>query len=363
MAKNPSGHPLQARRHRRAWRGSGGRGVGHASWRGASRVTRHALRIPRPAPRIALGARPDWTGSEYRRHRTTRSAHRTGRSAERTGGSNARSSREWDRRNARVAIGGMGRGRRASRYACPPGSSPRRYLIAARDPPSLDVSRPLPSRAPPKHAHPRPSAAAPRGRSCRVQRPRQRDRGAPPKLERDRVMSRSTAGSTSRCGGRRRCSPDSRSTSRSIGGPRPIPPKCASGIRRPRSTSAFARSSRTAPWPRRSPTAIASAPTTTSRSTSTRSTSAIARFVFIVNPLGVQADGTKSEGGGFIPGSNVMPGQNDLSADFIWQSRGHVTRLGLRGRGPHSVQQSCGIATSTCSMGTADRPPRAAQRL
>ena len=29
-------------------------------------------------------------------------------------------------------------------------------------------------------------------------------------------------------------------------------------------------------------------------------------LVFIVNPLGVQADGTKSEGGGFIPGSNVV---------------------------------------------------------
>ena len=51
-------------------------------------------------------------------------------------------------------------------------------------------------------------------------------------------------------------------------------------------------------------------------------------FVFIVNPLGVQADGTKSEGGGFIPGSNVGPGQNDLSADFIWQSRGQVTPAG-----------------------------------
>ncbi|MEP6991992.1 MAG: carbohydrate binding family 9 domain-containing protein [bacterium] len=51
-------------------------------------------------------------------------------------------------------------------------------------------------------------------------------------------------------------------------------------------------------------------------------------FVFIVNPLGIQADGTKSEGGGFIPGSNVGPGQNDLSADFNWQSRGHVTDWG-----------------------------------
>jgi uncharacterized protein DUF5916/cellulose/xylan binding protein with CBM9 domain len=51
-------------------------------------------------------------------------------------------------------------------------------------------------------------------------------------------------------------------------------------------------------------------------------------FVFIVNPLGVQADGTKNEAGGFIPGSNVMPGQNDLSADFVWQSRGRVTETG-----------------------------------
>src|SRR5215204_3551885 len=31
-------------------------------------------------------------------------------------------------------------------------------------------------------------------------------------------------------------------------------------------------------------------------------------FVFIVNPLGVQADGTKSEGGSFLPGS-AMPGE------------------------------------------------------
>ncbi len=51
-------------------------------------------------------------------------------------------------------------------------------------------------------------------------------------------------------------------------------------------------------------------------------------LVFIVNPLGVQADGTKSEGGGFIPGSNVSPGQNDLSADFTWQSKGRVTDQG-----------------------------------
>ena len=52
-------------------------------------------------------------------------------------------------------------------------------------------------------------------------------------------------------------------------------------------------------------------------------------FVFIVNPLGIQADGTKSEGGGFIPGSNVGPGQNDLSADFVWDSRGRLTAWGF----------------------------------
>ena len=51
-------------------------------------------------------------------------------------------------------------------------------------------------------------------------------------------------------------------------------------------------------------------------------------FVFIVNALGVQADGTKNETGGFIPGSNVMPGQNDLSPDFFWQSKGRLTPWG-----------------------------------
>ncbi len=51
-------------------------------------------------------------------------------------------------------------------------------------------------------------------------------------------------------------------------------------------------------------------------------------LVFIVNPLGVQADGTKSEGGGFIPGANVAPGQNDLSADSQWRSKGRVTDQG-----------------------------------
>jgi len=50
--------------------------------------------------------------------------------------------------------------------------------------------------------------------------------------------------------------------------------------------------------------------------------------VFIVNPLGIQADGTKTDGGGFIPGSNISPGQNGRSVDFIWQSRGHIETWG-----------------------------------
>ncbi len=53
-------------------------------------------------------------------------------------------------------------------------------------------------------------------------------------------------------------------------------------------------------------------------------------FVFIVNPLGIQADGTKNETGGYIPGSNIRPGQNDLSQDFLWTSKGHVTSWGYQ---------------------------------
>ncbi len=51
-------------------------------------------------------------------------------------------------------------------------------------------------------------------------------------------------------------------------------------------------------------------------------------YVFIVNPLGVQADGLKDEQGGYNPGAHVAPGQNDLTPDYIWQSKGHVTAWG-----------------------------------
>lgn len=42
-------------------------------------------------------------------------------------------------------------------------------------------------------------------------------------------------------------------------------------------------------------------------------------FAFMVNPLGVQADGMKNEG---------VYGHEDLSADFVWQSKGRVTESG-----------------------------------
>ena len=70
-------------------------------------------------------------------------------------------------------------------------------------------------------------------------------------------------------------------------------------------------------------------------------------FVFIVNPLGIQADGTKAEGGGFIPGSNVAPGQTDLSPDFQWQSRGEVNGGATRSRS--------GFRSAACAFPPADR--------
>ncbi|HEX5437838.1 MAG TPA: DUF5916 domain-containing protein [Gemmatimonadaceae bacterium] len=51
-------------------------------------------------------------------------------------------------------------------------------------------------------------------------------------------------------------------------------------------------------------------------------------YSFSVNPLGVQADGTKSEGGGFGPGHGF--GGDDLSSDFIWQSKGQLTTYGYQ---------------------------------
>ncbi len=53
-------------------------------------------------------------------------------------------------------------------------------------------------------------------------------------------------------------------------------------------------------------------------------------YVFIVNPLGIQADGTMDETGGFNPGSHVGPGQVDLSEDFLWKSKGHLTPWGYQ---------------------------------
>jgi hypothetical protein len=51
-------------------------------------------------------------------------------------------------------------------------------------------------------------------------------------------------------------------------------------------------------------------------------------MVFAVNPLGVQADGIKNEGGGYTPGAPYMTGQVDLSPDYLWDSKGRLTEWG-----------------------------------
>src|SRR5689334_15483018 len=56
-------------------------------------------------------------------------------------------------------------------------------------------------------------------------------------------------------------------------------------------------------------------------------------MVFAVNPLGVQADGTLNEGtggrgGGAFGGGQSAREQPDLSANFVFESKGHVTAFG-----------------------------------
>src|SRR2546430_3234018 len=56
-------------------------------------------------------------------------------------------------------------------------------------------------------------------------------------------------------------------------------------------------------------------------------------LMFAVNPVGVQGDGSLVEGAnvtasGFIGGAVVGREQPDLSPDFVFQSRGHVTAWG-----------------------------------
>jgi hypothetical protein len=57
-------------------------------------------------------------------------------------------------------------------------------------------------------------------------------------------------------------------------------------------------------------------------------------FEFAVNPLGIQADGVRSEGqdAGAAGGGNAATGRFDgvidLNPDFVWESRGHVTPWG-----------------------------------
>ena len=105
-------------------------------------------------------------------------------------------------------------------------------------------------------------------------------------------------------------------------------PRCWSGIRRLRCTSACARRRRPARCGPRSPIAIASTPTTTSSSSSARSATAARRSCSRVNPFGVQMDGAlvegvRNSGGGF---GGLSQGREDVdrSPDFVFQSRGRL---------------------------------------
>jgi uncharacterized protein DUF5916 len=49
-------------------------------------------------------------------------------------------------------------------------------------------------------------------------------------------------------------------------------------------------------------------------------------FFFAVNPLGVQADGVRSEGAGQV--SSLIPGSVDKNPDFTWESKGRLTDRG-----------------------------------
>jgi hypothetical protein len=49
-------------------------------------------------------------------------------------------------------------------------------------------------------------------------------------------------------------------------------------------------------------------------------------FFFAVNPLGVQADGVRSEGAGQV--SSLIPGSIDKNPDFTWDSKGRITDRG-----------------------------------
>ncbi len=49
-------------------------------------------------------------------------------------------------------------------------------------------------------------------------------------------------------------------------------------------------------------------------------------FFFAVNPLGVQADGVRSEGAGQV--SSLVPGGIDNNPDFTWDSKGRITDRG-----------------------------------
>ena len=73
--------------------------------------------------------------------------------------------------------------------------------------------------------------------------------------------------------------------------------------------------------------------------------------VFAVNPLGVQSDGALVEtgatsGGNGFTNAVVRRETADLSPDYVFESKGRVTELRLRGRGPDSRSRACAIQSA-----------------
>ena len=85
--------------------------------------------------------------------------------------------------------------------------------------------------------------------------------------------------------------------------------------------------------------------------------------VFIVNPLGVQADGVKNEGGGFIPGVERLARPERPQRRLPVGLEGAPHGFRIRGRGPDPLFEPPVSGGTRAPVGTAVRPAHAAQRL
>ena len=146
----------------------------------------------------------------------------------------------------------------------------------------------------------------------------------------------------------------SRSTRRWTAARRATPPRCWSGTRRPRSTSACGPRRRRARCGPPSPIATASTPTTHVEIFLDTFHDGRQAIVFGVNPFGVQADGALVEGvragGGGFDGLAQGREDADLSPDFVFDSRGRADRR--RATRSRSASRSRACATSRATSQT-----------